>query len=136
MHYDVIGNEEENFLVVELAQEKRNEAQRRRVEYQRKMRLAFDKRVATKYFHYGDLVLRRMEATGKKSRQIGSEMGRTISGRARIWGNCLQTRDHRGRSYSSSMEYGTSPSFLCFIHIILSFDDKFIWCNDCDIGKP
>jgi hypothetical protein len=84
MHYDVIGNEEENFLVVELAQEKRNEAQRRRVEYQRKMRLAFDKRVATKYFHYGDLVLRRMEATGKKSRQIGSEMGRTISGRARI----------------------------------------------------
>jgi hypothetical protein len=47
-------------------QEKRSEALRRMVEYQRRMRLAFDRRVFPKYFQPGDLVVRCVEATDKK----------------------------------------------------------------------
>jgi hypothetical protein len=56
----------EKSVAVELVQEKRNEALRRMVKYQCRMRLAFDRRVSPKYFQPRDLVLRRVEAMGKK----------------------------------------------------------------------
>jgi ribosomal protein L21E len=65
MHYDEVDNAEGKYVVVELVQERR-EILRRMVEYQRKMKLTFDRRVSPKYFQSGDLVLRRVEATGKK----------------------------------------------------------------------
>jgi hypothetical protein len=66
MLYDEVGNTEGKRMGVELLQERRSEALRRMIEYQRKMMLAFDRRVSPKYFQPGDLVLRRVEVTGKK----------------------------------------------------------------------
>jgi ribosomal protein L21E len=60
------ANAQGKSVAVELVQEKMSEALRRMVEYQCKMRLLFDRRVSLQYFQPGDLVLRRIKATGKK----------------------------------------------------------------------
>jgi hypothetical protein len=49
MHYDEVDNAKGKYVVVELVQE-RSEILRRMVEYQRKMKLTFNRRVSPKYF--------------------------------------------------------------------------------------
>jgi hypothetical protein len=53
MLYEEVGNTEGKSVAVELVQERRSEALRRMIEYQRKMRLAFDQRVSPEVFSTG-----------------------------------------------------------------------------------
>ncbi|KAJ3698988.1 hypothetical protein LUZ61_002693 [Rhynchospora tenuis] len=63
--YDRTRNNEKKLVELEAIYELREEARKKMAEYQRKMRRAFDKKVAPRHFQRGDWVLRSVEATGK-----------------------------------------------------------------------
>ena len=58
-------NAEERNTDLELITELRDKARVRVMEYQRRVKKAFDRHVAPRHFEAGDLVLRKVEATGK-----------------------------------------------------------------------
>jgi hypothetical protein len=58
-------NAEERNTDLELITELRDKARVRVMEYQRRVKRAFDRHVAPRHFQAGDLVLRKVEATGK-----------------------------------------------------------------------
>jgi hypothetical protein len=60
------NNWEECVSSLDLADEGREKARIRVMEYQRRIKKAFDRRVAPRHFQPRDLVLRKVEATGKK----------------------------------------------------------------------
>ena len=64
--HELTANREGKLLALDSVDELREEARLRMTEYQRKVKKAFDKRVAPRHFQRGDLVLRKVEATGKK----------------------------------------------------------------------
>ncbi|KAJ3696801.1 hypothetical protein LUZ61_000506 [Rhynchospora tenuis] len=63
--YSTQRNAERRIEELEVIHELREEASARQAEYQRKMRKAFDKKVAPRHFQPGDMVLRRAAAAGK-----------------------------------------------------------------------
>ena len=63
--YSAEANIEARTVDLELAHEARQQAQARTTEYQRRIKRAFHKRVSPQQFEQGDLVLRKVEATGK-----------------------------------------------------------------------
>ncbi|KAJ3698911.1 hypothetical protein LUZ61_002616 [Rhynchospora tenuis] len=65
INYSTQRNAERRIEELEMIHELRKEASARQAEYQRKMRKAFDKKVAPRHFQPGDLVLRRAAAAGK-----------------------------------------------------------------------
>ncbi|KAJ3701189.1 hypothetical protein LUZ61_004894 [Rhynchospora tenuis] len=65
INYSTQRNAERRMEELEVIHELREEASARQAEYQRKMRRAFDKKVAPRHFQPGDLVLRKAAAAGK-----------------------------------------------------------------------
>jgi hypothetical protein len=59
-------NEEEKVMALEEIDELRTNARLHNIEYKKRVRHAFDKRITPRQFQPGDLVLRKVEATGKK----------------------------------------------------------------------
>jgi hypothetical protein len=115
MLYEEVGNTEGKSVAVELVQERRSEALRRMIEYQRKMRLAFDQRVSPEVFF---------------NREISSF--NAWRSRAKRWTSCIlsgkdpfrvvRAFDGRAfklktieRSHYSGLEYGASSSLLCLV---------------------
>ena len=66
------------------------------VEYQRRMRRAFDAHITPRHFQPGDLVLRKVEATGKQVGKLDP-----------AWeGPFIVVRSYEGRAYKLSTEDG------------------------------
>ena len=63
--YDEVANRDTRALELEFIDETRGGARIRVMEYQRRIKKAFDKHVTTRCFQPGDLVLRKVSATGK-----------------------------------------------------------------------
>ena len=66
----VAENRAGKLLALDLVEELRDEARLHMTEYQRQVKKAFDKRVAPRHFQPGDLVLRKVEATGKNADKL------------------------------------------------------------------
>jgi hypothetical protein len=65
-NYNVDSNSEERRCELEFVDEAREQVRTRMTEYQRRILKIFDKHVAPRHFQPGDLVLQKMEATGKQ----------------------------------------------------------------------
>ena len=63
--YEEEANREARATELELIDEAREEARSRVTEYQRRIKKAFDRHISPRHFQPGDLVLRKLEATGK-----------------------------------------------------------------------
>ena len=63
-------NADERALDLDIIDETRNEAHFKMTEYQRRIKRAFDKRVAPRHFQPGDLVLRLVESTSQSRKKL------------------------------------------------------------------
>jgi hypothetical protein len=68
--YNPQDNQEARSLEMDLVDEAREQTRVRVLEYQRRIKKAFDKRVAPRHFQPGDLVIRKAEAAGKGVKKL------------------------------------------------------------------
>ena len=68
--YDEVANRDTRALELEFIDETRGDARVRVMEYQRRIKNAFDKHVTPRCFQPGDLVLRKVSATGKSKGKL------------------------------------------------------------------
>ena len=79
--YEPEQNEEGQRLALDLIDEIRDQANAKITEYQKKASFYYNLRVKERYYREGDLVLRKVEASGVGQKgKLSPELGRTIQG--------------------------------------------------------